>query len=100
MLTNSSSRSFAICADLRRLGLVGIGDGGGPLGKQRVEQAELGPQVIVECVVVVEVVAREIGEAAGRKPHAIEAPLLQPVARRFDGEVSHVISGEVRHDLV
>ena len=45
-------------------------------------------------------IAREVGEAAGRKPHAVEPPLLQPVARRLDGEMGDVVSGEVRHDLV
>ena len=49
---------------------------------------------------IVEMIAREIGEGAGGEAHAVEPPLLEPVARRFEREMGDVVAGKIGHDLV
>ena len=45
-------------------------------------------------------VARDVGEGAGGKPHAVDAALLEPMARRFEGKMGHAAFGEIGEDAV
>ena len=48
--------------------------------QQRVEQPQLRPEIILDGRMIVHVVAAEIGEGAGGKPHAIQPALVEAVA--------------------
>ena len=45
--------------------------------------------------VVVEMVPRQIGEGAGRDPHAVEPVLIKAVRRRFDRQMRDPLTGKV-----
>ena len=45
---------------------------------------------------IVEMVAAEIGEGAGRDPHAVEAALVEAVRRRLHGEMGHAFARRAR----
>jgi len=64
--------------DLRSFRLIGVGDGSRALRKERVEEPELGFQIVLERAVIVEVVARQVGEAAGCEADPVEPTLLKP----------------------
>ena len=44
---------------------------------------------------IVEMIAAEIGEAAGRDAHAVEAMLVEAVRGRFDREMGHAFAREL-----
>ena len=44
---------------------------------------------------VVEMVARQVGEAAGREPHAVEPVLVEPVRRGFEREMGDALAREL-----
>ncbi len=51
---------------------------------ERRKQFRLGGRVRMHRLVIIEVIAREIGESRPRKPHARRAALIQSMARHFD----------------
>src|SRR5262249_13397952 len=57
--------------------------------------AKLGGEIGLQRRVIVEMVAAEIGETAGRHAHAIEATLIEPVRGGFDGEMRHAFAREL-----
>src|SRR5207245_6529073 len=59
------------------------------------EQAKLGGEMSREMRVIVEMVAAEIGETAGRHAHTVEATLIEPVRGGFDGEMRHAFAREL-----
>ena len=71
-----------------------------PSGQQRVEQAHLGGEIGVERAVVVEVVARQVGEGGRREAHAVEAALLDAVRGRLHREMRDTVGGEPVEALV
>ncbi len=58
------------------------------------EQPELGREIASQGRMIVEMVAAEIGEGAGRDTHAVESALIEPVRGGFDGEMRHALAGE------
>ncbi len=86
----------------RRLGprIVGEDDGRRALWQQRVEQAQLGAVILLDRRMIIHVVAAEIGEAAGGKPHAVEPALVEAVARRFHRGVGDAGIGQFRQQPV
>src|SRR5262245_58402972 len=59
------------------------------------EQAQLGGKVILQCRMIIEMIAAEIRKAAGRDTHAVETALIEPMRRRFDRKVRHAFAGEL-----
>ena len=55
--------------------------------QQLVEQPQLGREVGLHRAVIVEMVVRQVGEAAGGELHAVEPVLVEAVARRLDREI-------------
>ena len=68
--------------------------------QQLAEQAKLLVEIGLEARVIVEMVARDVGEGAGRKPNAIDAALLEPMARRFERKMGDAGLGEIGKDAV
>ena len=64
------------------------------------EQPQLGGEVILESGMIIHMVASDVGEAAGRDHHAVEPVLVQPVARRFDGEMLHAITLQLGQQIM
>ena len=68
-------------------------------GQHRLEQAQLGGAVGIQRAVIIQMIAREIGEARRRKPHAIQPKLVQPVRGRLDRCRGHAGPGQARQRL-
>jgi hypothetical protein len=90
-----SRRRFAAATD--RIGVLVIGrDHGRATGNDQVrEQSQLGREIIFQRRMIIEMVAAEIGEGAGRDPHPVEPALVEAVRGRFHGEVGHAFAGEL-----
>ncbi len=69
------------------LAAVSVDHGRRALGQQFVEQAQLGQEVVLGVLVIVEMVVTEVEERASREAHAIEAALRQAVAGSLHGEM-------------
>ncbi len=85
-----SVRDIAVGFDHRRL----------PLRKQRVEQAQLRREIGFHVRMIIEMVARQIGEGAGREPHAIEPALIEPMRRGLEGEMRDAVPRQLVERLV
>ena len=68
---------------------------GAPALQQLVEQAQLGGEIGVRRRVIVEMVARQIGEGAGREAHAVEPVLVEAVRGGFQREMGDAAAGEL-----
>ena len=93
----------ACAGDLRRfLARLGVDVEHGGLARlqQLGEQAHLGAEIVGEVGVVVEMVAGDVGEAAGRDLHAVEAELVEAVAGGFEREVLDAVLLELRQQAV
>ena len=68
----------------------------GAIGRHQIaEQPQLGVQIMRDIGMVIHVVAREIGEAAGGDPHAVEPVLVEPVRRGLEREMGDAVAGDV-----
>jgi hypothetical protein len=63
--------------------------------QQRIEQPHLRAKIVFEIAVMVEVIAREIGEGGEREPNAVESALVDPERRRLHGEMRDAAPREV-----
>ncbi len=79
---------------------VDIHHGAGAARQQLGEQAKLLREIILEARVVVQMIARDIGEGAGRERDAVDAALLQAVARGFEREMGDAVLGKRGEDRV
>ncbi len=73
---------------------VGVDDRRRALRQEVAEQTQLGGKIILGRRVVIHVVAAEIGEGAGGKPHAVEPLLVEAVRRRLHREMGDARVGE------
>ena len=62
-----------------------------------VEQPHLGREIFLHRLVIIEVVAAEIGEGAGRNSHPFVAILREAMARRFIGDMRHALARQTAH---
>ena len=60
------------------------------------EQAPLGREIGLRRRVIVQMIAREIGEGGGRDPDAIEAELVEPVGGGLHGQALDAGPGDIR----
>ena len=60
-----------------------------------VEQPQLGGEVVLEGRVIIQMVAGDIGEGAGRDPHAVEPVLVEAVAGRFERQMRHAVARQL-----
>ena len=58
------------------------------------EQAQLGGEIAVHVAVIVEVIARQVGECRGSDRQPLGAKLGQSVARRFERDMAQPFAGE------
>ena len=77
-----------------RLGVIGRDHGRCSRREQPAEQAQLGVAVVLDRRMVVEMIARQVGEAAGGDAHAVEAVLIEPVRGGLDGEMGDALVGK------
>jgi len=71
-------------------------DDSGTAGLDKVrEQPELGGEISLQCRVVIEMIAAEVGETACCDPHAVEAMLIKSMGRSFDGQMTHAFAREL-----
>src|SRR5262249_33432024 len=59
------------------------------------EQAQLGGKISAERRVIIEMIAPEIGEAAGAHVHAVETALIESMRGGFDGEMRPTFAREL-----
>jgi hypothetical protein len=76
--------------------VVGIEHGGAFALHQLGEEAALGVEIAVHLAVVVEMVARQVGECGGGDAHAVEAKLIEAVARGFHRQALDAVLGQRR----
>ena len=74
--------------------MVDIDDGRGAAVEQRLEQPQLGGEVGLEGLMIIEMIAGDVGEAARRNAQAVEPELIEAVRRRFDGQMGDSLAGE------
>ena len=67
--------------------------------QQRVEQAQLGGAVGRHVAVVVEMVARQVGEARGGDPQTVQPALLDAVRGSLDRRLPHAGAGQARRAM-
>src|SRR5439155_24878437 len=67
---------------------------------QVLEQPQLGGKISVERRMIIEMIAAEIGEAAGRNANAVEAALIESMRGGFDGEMRHALARELSERAV
>ncbi len=66
--------------------------------QQVTEQAELLREIPLEALVIVQMVARDVGEGASGEFDAVDAALLQAVARSLDRKMGDAVLGESGKD--
>ena len=74
--------------------VVDIDDGRGAAVEQRLEQPQLGGEIGLEVLVIIEMIAGDVGEAARRDAQAVEPELIEAVRRRFDGKMGDAVAGQ------
>ena len=67
-----------------------------PSAATNLEQPQLGGEISRDVGMIVQVIARQIGEAAGAHPHPIEPTLIEPMRRRFDREMRDAFARRAR----
>ena len=86
----------------RRQGLdavaVGVHDRRAARRQQFLEQPRLGREIVVHGSVIVEMLVGQVGKAGGREAKAIEAVLIQPVARRLDRKMGNALARQSARD--
>ena len=80
-----------------RLGVVGPHHGRLARRKKLLEQPHLSFEIAFHRLVIVEMVAAEIGEGSRGERHALGAVLVEPVARRFIGDMAHPHALQTSH---
>jgi hypothetical protein len=75
--------------------MIGGDHGRAPRRDEFAEQPELGREVMRDGRMVIHVVAREIGEAAGRHAHAVEAILVEPVRGGLEGKMRDTLARDL-----
>ena len=93
-------RRLQIAASAGGAVAVGIHDGGAALRQQALEQPRLGREVGVHRGVIVEMLVRQVGEAGGGELQAVEAMLVETVARRLDRKMRDALARQGREILV
>ncbi len=71
-----------------------------PAGSTLLEQAQLGGEIGFHRRVVVEMVARQIGESRGGKLHAVQPILIEAVAGGLDRQVIDLAARQLGQDAV
>ena len=69
-------------------------------GQKLLEQAHLGGQVGRHVAVIIQMVARQVGEGRRRDLDAVEPVLVEAVARGLHDQVFHAVLGEARQTAV
>ena len=77
-----------------RVLVVDIDDRGAARFDEDLEQPQLGGEVGLEAQVIVQVIARDVGESAGGNVQAVEAVLIEPMRGRLDRKMGDLIAGE------
>jgi hypothetical protein len=72
--------------------VVGVDHRAAAVGHQRLEQPQLRREIGLDRRMVVEMIAAEIGEGAGRDPDAVEPVLVEPVRGRLDREMRDALA--------
>src|SRR5581483_9187763 len=75
--------------------MIGIDHGDAPRRDQRLEQAELGREIGFDAWVVIEMIARQIGEGARGNAHAVEPMLVETVRGGFECEMGDALGGKL-----
>ena len=62
---------------------------------QLLEQAQLGGEIGFDGLMIIEMIARQIGEGAGGDAHAVEPMLVEAVRRSFQRQMGDALAGQL-----
>ena len=107
--TNALARTVGLAADRRdpqvsrtrsidhglRTIMIGRDYGCAIRHDQIAEQPQFGGEIMRDVRMVIHVVAREIGESAGRYAHAVQPILIEPVRRGLECQMADAVSGNL-----
>ena len=94
---DAEDRQAARCCGAKhrvRVIVVDIDDSRGAAVEQRLEQPQLGGEIGFEVLMIIEMVAGDVGEAARRNAQAVEPELIEAVRRGFDGKMGDAVASE------
>jgi len=74
--------------------VIGVDDCSAARREQSLEQPQFGGEVSLECRMIVEMIAGDVGEACRRDAQAVEPILIEAVRGRFDRQVSDAVAGQ------
>src|SRR6202030_4389366 len=74
--------------------VIDVDDRGCALRQQFFKQPKLGGQVRLEVLMIVEMIARDVGESSGRDAQTIKSVLVKAMRRSFDREMTDAIRGQ------
>ena len=74
--------------------VIDIDDRGCTGRQQFLKQPQLGSEIRIEVRMIVEMIARDVGECRRGKVQAIEPVLIEPMRRSFDREMADAIAGQ------
>ena len=76
---------------LLRAIMIGRDHGRATRRNEIAKQPQLGVEVMRDVGMIIHVVARQIGEAAGGDAHAVEPELVEPVRGRFERQMGDAV---------
>ncbi len=79
---------------------IGVQDRRAVMGQQVAKQPQLGREIGLVGLVIVEVVARQVGEGRCREPHAVKAMLVEAMGRCFQRQVVQAGARQISQCLV
>ena len=74
--------------------VIDVDDRRGAGLQQILEQPQLGGEISLEARMIIEMIARDIGETASRDAQTVEPVLVEAVRGCLDGEMSDAIAGK------
>ena len=77
--------------------IVGPDHGRAAIAHDFVEQAHLGVEIAVHVAMIIEMIARQVGEGAGRNRQPLGAILVEAMARRLERGMGDALALEARH---
>ena len=78
-----------------RMFVIDIDDRGAAWREQFLEQPQLGGEISLEARMIIEMIARDVGESRRRDLQSVEPILVEAMRGRFDRQMRDAVAGEL-----